>query len=75
MAAQTRDVPIFPGVSLHIDTSRIGHAWAALRARMREARLRRRLMDEDPRTLADLGISRAQAEFEAGYSWRNDLLR
>jgi uncharacterized protein YjiS (DUF1127 family) len=75
MATQTRDVPLFPGVSLHIDTSRIGRAWTAFRAQMREAALRRRLMDEDPRTLADLGISRAQAEFEAGYSWRNDLLR
>jgi uncharacterized protein YjiS (DUF1127 family) len=75
MATQTHDFPLLPGVSLHVDTSRVGNLWTALRTRWQEAALRRRLMDEDPRTLADLGISRAQAEFEAGYSWRHDLLR
>jgi uncharacterized protein YjiS (DUF1127 family) len=34
-------------------------AW--LRTRLRNARTRRDLVDQDPRVLADLGISRAQA--------------
>lgn len=74
MAVQTRGFVHIPGIALHIDTSRLRHAWTALRTRLQEAALRRRLIDEDPRTLADLGISRAQAEFD-GHSWRHDLLR
>jgi uncharacterized protein YjiS (DUF1127 family) len=75
MAVQTRGFTRISGIALHIDTRRLRRAWAALRRHLQEAALRRRLMDEDPRTLADLGISRAQAEFQAGHSWRHDLLR
>lgn len=75
MAARTHDLSLFPGVSLHVDTSRARDLWSAFRARLHEAALRRRLADEDPRTLADLGISRAQAGFDAEARWRHDLLR
>lgn len=75
MAARTHDLSLFPGVSLQVDTSRVRGLWTAFRMRLHEAALRRRLADEDPRTLADLGISRAQADFEFGHPWRHDLLR
>ena len=79
MAAQTRNIALLPGFALHLDsgrhTSRLRLAWAGWRARMREAAALRRLAQEDPRTLADLGLSRSQAAFDADHSWRHGLLR
>ncbi len=69
MATLTRNFVLLPGFSLHRDGGRLRLAWQRFLARRREAAALRRLSQEDPRTLADLGISRAQGEFEAGRPW------
>lgn len=42
---------------------RVAHLWHAARAAMRVAATRRQLGMLDDRALADIGVSRAQAEF------------
>ena len=44
---------------------RLAHAWQAVRAAYRNAATRRQLGSLDDRALADIGISRAQAQFVA----------
>jgi uncharacterized protein YjiS (DUF1127 family) len=46
----------------------IARSWHAVRAVARSLRTRQRLLDMDDRMLADLGISRAQAQFELSRS-------
>jgi uncharacterized protein YjiS (DUF1127 family) len=67
MATVTRNFVLLPGFSLHVETGEFRLAWERFRARRRESAALRHLAHEDPRVLADLGISRAQVAFDADH--------
>ena len=75
MATLTRNFVLLPGFSPHRESGRLRLAWERFQARRREAAALRRLAREDPRILADLGVSRAQVEFDADRRWMDYLPR